>query len=170
MKGTKVVVGVFGYMDDMLKAVHQVKDAGFEFKTYSPVPVLEASYAANPTRSNVRKFTTTGALTGITFGFSLAILCALDWPLRTSAKEVVSIPAFVPIGYECTILFGGLATLIAVLHLGRLPDIFRKVGYDPRFSGNKFGVVVGCEPSQIDEVSKKLKDSGAEEVEVKDGL
>lgn len=157
-------------MDDMLKAVHQVKDAGYEFKTYSPVPVLEASYAADPSRSEVRKFTTTGALTGITFGFGLAILCALDWPIRVSAKDIVSVPAFVPIGYECTILFGGIATLLGVLHFGRLPNIFRKVGYDPRFSGDKFGVVVSCGTNEIEEVSGRLKNCGAEEVEVKDGL
>lgn len=170
MKGTKVVVGVFSYMDDMLNACRRVKEAGFEFKTYSPVPVLEASYLADDSRSDVRFITGTGALTGITFGFSLAILCALDWPLRTSAKDVISIPAFVPIGYECTILFGGLATLLAVLHFCRLPFISRKVGYDPRFSGDKFGVVVGCDSDQIEDISKKLRDSGAEEVEVQDGL
>lgn len=170
MRGPKVVVGVFGYMDDMLKAVHEVKDSGYEFKTYSPVPVLEASYAADSSRSNVRKFTTTGALTGIISGFALAILCALDWPIRVSAKDIVSVPAYVPIGYECTILFGGIATLLGVLHFGRLPNIFRKVGYDPRFSGNKFGVVVSCAANETDAVSGKLKNCGAEEVEVKDGL
>ena len=90
--------------------------------------------------------------------------------MRVSAKDVVSIPGFVVIGYECTILFGAIATLLGLLHFCRLPDILRKVGYDPRFSDDKFGVVVGCEGGQVDEVMADLKRAGAEEVEVRDGL
>jgi hypothetical protein len=104
------------------------------------------------------------------FGFGLAILCSLDWPLRVSAKDIVSVPGFVVIGYECTILFGALATLAAMFHFCRLPDILRKVGYDPRFSDDKFGVVVGCGTDEVDSVVDSLKKAGADEVEVRDAI
>src|SRR5690606_36093660 len=145
MKGTKAVVGVFTFLDDALKAIHMAKEQGLDYRAYSPFANHEIEHASSESRSPVRFVTGTGALIGITFGFGLAIMCSMDWPMRVSAKDVVSIPAFVVIGYECTILIGAIFTLLALLHFCRLPDILRKVGYDPRFSDDKFGVVIGCE-------------------------
>lgn len=170
MKGTKAVVGVFGYLDDTVSAVRRVRDANLDYRVYSPVPRHEIEEVTYPQKSPVRFFTATGAATGLTAGFALAILCSLDYPLRVSAKDVVSVPGFVVIGYELTILLGAIATLLAMLHFCRIPDILRKVGYDPRFSRDKFGVVVGCEKGQVDVVTRTLKEAGAEEVEVRDGL
>jgi hypothetical protein len=170
MKGYKAIVGIFSYLDDALKAVESAKAMKLDYRVYAPTLRHEIEDSTMPAKSPVRRFTLGGAITGCTFGFSLAILCSLDWPLRVSAKDIVSVPGFFVIGYECTILFGALATLGALLHFCKLPDILRKVGYDPRFTDDKFGVVVGCESSQSDEVQKKLKAAGAEEVEVKDGL
>lgn len=170
MKGNKAVVGVFGFIDDALRAVRAAKDAKLDYKVYSPVLSHEIEEATMPEKSPVRYVTLTGAIIGCTFGWSLAILCSMDWPMRVSSKAVVSIPGFFVIGYECTILFGALATLFAMFHFCRLPDIFRKVGYDPRFSYDKFGVVVGCDSKDVEEVKRKLSSSGAEEVQVHDGM
>ncbi len=168
--GSKVVVGVYSYLDDILNAVKAVEESGREYKVYSPVPNHDLEHATSHSRSPVRFITLAGAVTGLIGGFALAILCSLDYPLRTSAKPIVSPPGFVVIGYECTILFGAIATLMALFHLTRIPYIFRKVGYDPRFSYDKFGLVVGCEPTETDTISEQLRECGAEEVEVQDGL
>lgn len=172
MKGdkSKAVVGVFTYHDDTLKAIERVKQADHDLRVYSPFGCPEISEAAAPGRSPVRFVTGTGALLGLIFGFSLAIMASMDWPLRTSAKDIASIPGFVVVGYECTILFGGLFTLLAIGHFCKIPDLLRKVGYDPRFSYDKFGVVVGCSSDQVDEVSSALKECGADEVEVREAL
>lgn len=170
MRGNKAVVGVFSYVDDALTAIRKVKASGLDFKVYSPVPVHELLEEAKPERSPIGFITGTGAVVGITSGFLLCILTNLDWPIRVSAKDIISIPAFVPVGYECTILLGAIFTLLALFHFCKLPGIFRAVGYDPRFSSDKFGVVVGCENRQVDDVKAKLTESGAEEVEVRDGL
>lgn len=169
-KPTKAVVGVFEFMDDITKAVASVKEANFEFKVYSPFASHEIEDAAMPGKSPVRFFTAVGGLTGLTFGFSLAILTALDYPLRVSAKDIISVPGFVVIGYECTILFGALCTLLGIFSLCKLPNLFRTPGYDPRFSDNKFGLVVGCSADQVKDVESSLRRFGAEDVEVRDGL
>lgn len=170
MKGYKAIVGVFSYLDDALKAVASAKEMKLDYRVYAPTMRHEVEDATFPEKSPVRRFTLAGGILGCTFGFTLAILCSLDWPLRVSAKDIVSIPGFFVIGYECTILFGALATLFSMLHFCRLPDILRKVGYDPRFTYDKFGVVIGCDENQVDEVKKSLADAGADEVEVREGL
>lgn len=170
MQKDKAVVGVFGYLDDALEAVRHAKRDSLDYRVYSPVPNHELEEETFPQKSPVRIITLIGAVTGLTFGFTLAILCSMDWPLRASAKDVVSIPGFVVIGYECTILFGAIFNLLAMFHFCRLPDLLRKIGYDPRFSGDKFGVVIGCGGSQVDDVRNKLLSIGAEEVDVREGL
>lgn len=170
MRGQKAVVGVFGYLDDVIKAVEQVKSAQYDFRVYSPVPNHDLEAVTYPQKSPVRFFTGAGAVAGLVFGFGIAIWMSLDWPLRTSAKDIASIPAFVVIGYECTILFGAIFTLMAMFHFCRIPDVLKKVGYDPRFTDDKFGVVVGCDPRDVEQVSAQLREAGAEEVEVRETL
>lgn len=170
MSGNRAVVGVFSYLDDTVSAIRGTKDRGLECRVYSPVPNHELEELTMPAKSPVRFFTFAGGFAGLIAGFALAILCSLDYPLRVSAKDVVSPPAFVVIGYECTILFGALFTLFSMFHFAKIPSLFRQVGYDPRFSDDKFGVVVSCSASEVEQVRLGLMESGAEEVEVRDAL
>ena len=99
-------------------------------------------------RSPVRLFTLVGALTGTASGFALTIWTALKWNLITGGKPVVSIPPFVVIAFELTILLGGLCTLLGLLVTARLPSFGSRPRYDPRFSADRFGVEVTCEPGR----------------------
>ncbi|RMD85484.1 MAG: DUF3341 domain-containing protein [Candidatus Dadabacteria bacterium] len=170
MRGSKVIVGVFSYMDDLVRAIRKAKKEGLDYRVFSPMahPVIEEN--TMPQASSVRLFTLFGGILGCIGGFALAIWCSLDWPLRVSAKAIVSVPAFVVIGYECTILISALATFLGILHFCRLPDILRKVGYDPRFTDDKFGIAVGAEDGKEEAISKILSECGADEVEVREGL
>jgi len=167
---SKIVVGVFTFVDDIVNAIKEVKGASLDYRVYGPVPQHDIEHATYDGKSSVRFFTSIGALTGLAAGFTLATWTALDYPLRVSAKEVASIPGFVVVGYECTILFGGLATLLGLFHLCKIPWLFRRAGYDPRFSNDKFGLVVGCSANDAERIGETLKKAGADEVEVRDGL
>lgn len=167
---TRAVVGIFTFMDDALEAVKKVKAASLDYRMYSPVPRHEIEEVTYPEKSPVRLVSFTAAFTGCMCGFALAILCSLDWPMRTSAKNIASIPAFFVPGYEWTILFGGLGTLMAIFVFCRIPNVLRTAGYDPRFSNDKFGVVVACAGNQVEDVKKRMMDSGADEVDVRESL
>jgi hypothetical protein len=82
----------------------------------------------------------------------------------TGGKAPVSIPPFVVIGFELSILFGGLASALAILVLGHLPRLKPSATYDPRFTLDRFGVAVACTPDKIDSVQSVLSAAGAEEV------
>jgi hypothetical protein len=170
VESSRAVVGVFTFLDDALEAVKKVQAANIDYRMYSPVPRHEIEEVTYPQKSPVRIVSLCAAVTGLTAGFALAILTSLDWPIRTSAKNIVSIPAFFVPGYEWTILFGGVFTLFALLYFCKIPNVLRAVGYDPRFSNDKFGVVAACTGAQVEEIKKKMLDSGADEVNVRDGL
>jgi hypothetical protein len=62
------------------------------------------------------------------------------------------------------VLFGGLATVIGMVVLGRLPRLAPSVSYDPRFTNDRFGVAVHCAPERAASVHELLRTSGADEV------
>ena len=77
---------------------------------------------------------------------------------------MVSIPPFVVIAFEMTILLGGLCTLLGLLVTARLPSLRLSPQYDPRFSSDRFGVEVTCEAGERRAVEELLRGAGAEEV------
>ena len=161
------VLGVFAHVDTTLHAIRALRQQGFsELTVYTPVPVEEIEEEVDKGRplSRVRLFTLIGGLTGTVTGFFLTIWSALKWDLVTGGKHPVSIPPFVIIGFELTILFGGLSTLLGLLILGRLPKLRPSPTYDPRFTLDRFGVAVACPPDKAEAVTALLTASGAEEV------
>lgn len=164
---TANVLGVFAHVDTTLDAIRKLRARGFsELTVYTPVPVEEIEEEIEKVRplSAVRLFTLLGALTGTATGFFLTIWSSMRWELVTGGKDPVSYPPFIIIAFELTILFGGLATVIAMLLLGKLPKTKPSLTYDPRFTLDRFGVAVACPPETAEQVRSLLTGAGAEEV------
>jgi Protein of unknown function (DUF3341) len=164
---TETVVGVFAHVDTTVKALEELRAKGYhDLEVYTPVPVHEIEDVMERGRavSRVRLFTLIGGLTGTASGFILTIWSAMQWGLITGGKPVASIPPFVVIAFELTILFGGLATVLGMVLLARLPRLSPTPAYDPRFSNDRFGVAVRCAPGRESSVSAILQAAGAEEV------
>ena len=166
---TETVLGVFAHVDTTVHALEELRAKGYhDFEVYTHVPVHEIEDVIERDRpvSPVRLFTLVGALTGTASGFIITIWSALKWGLITGGKPIVSIPPFVVIAFELTILFGGLASVIGAIVLGRLPRFRFTTAYDPRFTSDRFGVAVHCAPDRGASVREILTTTGAEEVRV----
>jgi hypothetical protein len=164
---TASVLGVFAHVDTTVAAIRALRERGFpDLTVYTPVPVEEIEEEVERVRplSRVRLFSLAGALAGFGTAVFLTIWSSLKWELITGGKHPVSIPPFVVIMFELTILFTGLATLLSMLILGRLPRLRPSPTYDPRFTLDRFGVAVACSPAQADTVQAVLREAGAEEV------
>ncbi len=68
------------------------------------------------------------------------------------------------VGFEFTILLGILGNLIGMLINSRMPRIRLPEHYDPRFTKDRFGILIYCPKSEEARASEVLKESGAEEV------
>ena len=164
---TASVLGVFAHVDTTVDAIRQLRAKGFaDLTVYTPVPVeeIEAEMETGRPLSKVRQFSLAGALTGTALAFFLTIWTSLKWELVTGGKHPVSIPPFIIIAFELSILLCGLATLLAVLVLGKLPKVKPSQTYDPRFTVDRFGVAVICAPGSVGAVGDVLTAAGAEEV------
>jgi hypothetical protein len=131
---------------------------------YGPAPNHEIDAALGPHTSPVRVFTLLGGILGCVLGFALPIYTALDWPLITGGKPIVSIPPFVVIAFELTILLASLGAIGGFLVLSGLPLLRSGPPYDPRFSEDRWGVGITCAADQADAVRARLNEAGAEEV------
>jgi hypothetical protein len=133
----------FEYLDDIVDAIHELRKAGFkELRAFAPFPEHHIEEALGYGPSPVRVWTLVGALTGTATGFAFTIWTSMDWPLVTGGKPMLSIPAYVVIAFELTILFGALSTIIGLFVNARIPQIGAPVVYGPEFSSGTFGLYV----------------------------
>lgn len=158
-------LGIFSELDATVTAVERLKSAGMhDLTVYAPAPRHEIEHAVHSPESPIRVFTLVGALTGTATGFALPIWTSLDWPLVTGGKPIISMPPFVIIAFELTILFGALATIAGLFITARLPRYRSTVVYDPSFSAGNFGVFVAPPAGREAEARAALSESGAIEV------
>jgi hypothetical protein len=160
--------GIFDAPGPVAEAAKRLKNRGFsDLEIYAPAAFPELDDALDPKPSRVRLYTLIGGLTGVVTGYALTIWMSYDWPVMIGGKPFAAIPIYTVIGFELTILFGGLATLLGLLIVGRLPyGSFGKndKGYHPRFSAEEFGLVVGCRERDVAEVDALLRAHHAKEV------
>jgi hypothetical protein len=86
---------------------------------------------------------------GLAFGGAAYLLQwwinVVDYPLNIGGRPYHSAPAFIPITFEMTVLFGGAAALISAIVLGGLPRLWHPVfevdGFE-RASIDRFWVAV----------------------------
>jgi len=173
---TETVLGVFAHVDTTVRALEELRARGYhDLTVYTPLPVHEIEEVLERDRpvSKVRLFTLIGGLTGIASAFLLTIWSSMVWGLVTGGKYLqpegssivgASLPPFFIIAFELMVLFGGLATVIGMVVLARLPRLSQSRSYDPRFSNDRFGVAVHCAPERAATVHELLRTSGAEEV------
>ena len=106
----------------------------------TPFPVHEALHLLKTPVSPLKYFTFVGALSGFCAGFGLTIYSVKSWPIITGGKPIVSLPPFMIIAFELTILLGALASLFGFLLLARLPDPKQILG--PVAADGKFFIAV----------------------------
>ena len=173
---TESVLGVFAHIDTTVRALEELRAKGYhDLTVYTPIPAHEIEDVLERDRpvSGVRLFTLVGGLTGIVSAFLLTIWSSVIWGIVTGGKYLQltadgivgsSLPPFFIIAFELMVLFGGVATVIGIIVLGRLPRFTPSAAFDPRFTNDRFGVAVHCLPDRSASVRQILSAAGAEEV------
>lgn len=161
---------IYRYLDTLCHAIETIrrKPEFADYEVFSPTSYHEIEHACGYTYSPVRWFTLVMALTGTMAGFLMCMLCDLDWPLVVGGKTpaLYSMPAYVVICFETTILFGGIGTIAGMLVFCKLPNPKLKV-LDKRLTDDRFAIYVPKVSTQSEEV-KLLQQLGGEEVKAID--
>jgi len=163
---TPGVLAVFGHLDAAVDAIHQLKRDGHkDFTVYSPLPRHELEDALAQPVSPVRMYTLIGGISGCAIGTWITLYMSYDWPVQVGGKTIGSIPPYVVIMFEMTVLFGALTTLLGIAFNILLATRHQgTIAYDPRFTNDKFGIFVPASRAHAVPLEALLKRCGAEEV------
>lgn len=159
------IVGTFAFEEDFLAAAKNLRSSGFDnISLLSPVPLKEAQEVLGLGKSPVRHYSLAGAIIGAISGFAMAAGTALVFILPTGGRAIITIPPFLIITYEMTIMFGVLFTLIGFHFVSGLPA-WKDRPYVPSANVDRFVVVVeGAAAEQAERAEAIIREAGAEEV------
>ena len=159
------VLGAFHEIDSTVHAIEELKKERFDDITvFTPTPRHELEHVMAHPPSKVRVYTLIFGLLGMTFGYWIPVWISDYWPIVVGGKAIATWVPFTILGFEVTVLIGGLMTVYAMFGLAHVPRLTTTVGYDPRFSGGHFGVWVVTDPDRMDQAMSVLRKHGAEEV------
>ncbi|MBI5583155.1 MAG: DUF3341 domain-containing protein [Deltaproteobacteria bacterium] len=158
------VLGIFSYPADLRKAVTVLSKMDRELTVLAPSAQESLQEVLERKPSPVRYYTLGGGLLGLVSGLALAVYTALQWKFVVSGKPLVPWIPFVIVGFEFLILFGVLGSFCGWLLHSRLPRLRLPAYYDPRFSDNRFGLLVYADRAEGGKIAALLQEAGAEEV------
>ncbi|MFT7677123.1 MAG: hypothetical protein ACI8QC_001100 [Planctomycetota bacterium] len=117
-----VHIGFFEDSRDVLDAAKECRERSIPIvDVISPYPVHGLDEVLDIKRSRLPWVTLIFGGIGLASGFALQFWTAsVDWPLNVGGKPLNSLPAFVVVAFELTILFAGLATVAALFLRTRL--------------------------------------------------
>lgn len=158
-------LGLFADPESALAAAGRLRSAGFDRpELISPVPLHGVEEVLGPKTSVIKRFTFFGGIFGALSGFALAAGTAVLYLHPTGGRPIITIPPFLIITYEMTILCGILATVLGFLVSARFPAIRERV-YAPEAAVDRFAVMVACDGDErLDRAGAILRDAGAETV------
>ena len=118
------VWGTFDSEDNVIAATRALREEDYKITdVYTPYPIHGIDEAMGIKRSKLTWICFLAGLTGATLALYFQFwTSAVDWPLNVGGKPYNSLPAFIPIAFEITILFAGLGVVAALLiRCGLLP-------------------------------------------------
>ena len=163
MPTDRQVLAIFADEQQTVAAIEAVKQSPWKLdRVHSPIPSHKILAALEVKKSPVGWVTLVGGIIGFFSGFGLAIYTASVWKLIVWGKPVIAWIPFVIVGFEFTILFSVFGNVLGLLIFGGLPDYQGLKNYDPRCSGEHFGVVATCDQEEQDKVIEFFQNQGGE--------
>lgn len=165
------LVGEFEKPEDLMKAAEAAKHKGFrKMDAYSPFPIHGLSESIGFRDNRVPWTVFIFGILGVTCGYSLEYYTAvIDYPMNVGGRPLNSVPAFIPVAYEATILCAAFSAAIGMFVYNKLPKpyhpIFNTKNFE-RCTQDRFFLAVEAEDPAYDAkvIEKVMKENGAVEV------
>lgn len=154
----QLFIASFQREEDLLDALAEIRDLGYELDdVYTPYPVhgLPEAMGLRPSRLPWACFLCAAA-GGLMSLLGQYYLSAEQWPINVGGKPWYSFPAFIPITFELTVLFGGLGTLGAFLLRHKLLPGRKPQALEYGATDDRFVVVVPESDATFDPVQLKI--------------
>jgi hypothetical protein len=154
-QGAYGLMAEFDTTEQVVQAADKVREAGYvKTDAFSPFPVHGLSEALGVPPTRLPMLVLAAGLIGCFSGYALEYFTmVIDYPINVGGRPLNSIPAFIPIAYECTILFSALTAALGMILLNGLPLPYHPVFNVERFkfaSRDKFFICIESEDPKFD--------------------
>lgn len=167
-----VLYGLYDDEQDLLKAVDQANADHLEIMdVFTPFPVhgLDPKLGLAESRLHIAGFIY-GAIGTLTAFLFMTWVFTRDWPIIFGGKPYWSVPAFIPITFEVTVLFASVGMVVTYYTIcGMAPGVVNPT-LDDRITDDKFCIafdVSGAAEEEKSKLERFLSTSGASEVNTK---
>ena len=165
----EVIYGLYNDEEDLLKAIKQANVLQLPIMdVFTPFPVHGLDQVLHLTESRLHRGGFVYGLLGTLTAFlGMTWIFTKDWPIIFGGKPYWSVPAFIPITFELTVLFaawGMTITFYIICGLG--PGIKNQV-LDERTTDDKFCIAFNKSDADSVKVNDFFKSTGAAEVNSK---
>ncbi len=165
----KFIVGSFDDEAVLFPAVKKVRRAGYRIHdVFTPFPIhgLDKAMGLKETALDTAGFIygITGTCTALGF---ISWVFTADWPLNIGGKPHFSLPAWIPITFELTVLFSAVGMTLTFCYLCQLAPFVRKDHFNLRSTDDLFVMAIECtDKTNEGEAIAFLESVGAKDVKV----
>jgi len=166
--------GMMAEFEQPEQVVHAAKTAyaaGYrKMDAYSPLPVHGLSEALGFHYTRLPLVVLIGGIIGCIVGFGFQYwVSVINYPVIVGGKPMNSWPSFIPVTFECTILFAALSAVFGMLALNGLPQPYHPVFNADRFehaTRDRFFLCIEARDPKFDRAGTRafLEGLGAHEV------
>ncbi|MDX1685341.1 MAG: DUF3341 domain-containing protein [Saprospiraceae bacterium] len=163
---------VYGLYTDETQLLEAVKAANVKHlnidDVYTPFPVhgLDPLLGLSESRLHIAGFIY-GAIGTLTAFLGMTWIFTKDWPIIIGGKPYWSVPAFIPITFELTVLFSAIGMVVTFYTVcGMGPGVTNET-LDPRITDDKFCIAFNTEQVGEDAARSFFAETGASEINSK---
>lgn len=152
----------------LFPAIKKIRGNGYKIHdVYTPFPVHGLDHALGHKETDLH---IAGFCYGIT-GTATAMSCmyytlSSDWPMNFGGKPHWSLPAFIPITFELTVLFAAVGMVLTFCYLNQIMPGVKKHIFHPRQTDDLFVTAIEVNDKNAAEVEAFLKSTGATETKI----
>lgn len=166
------VVGVFDDEDILLSGIKKVRKSGVKIQeVYSPFPVHGIDDALGYKKSRLPIAAFLFGMTGTSLALTMQIgMLGFDWPMIIGGKNFASLPPFIPVTFELTVLLAALGMVGTFMIVSDMKPYKWPRQFDVRSTDDKHVMAIDLSANagkSKEELAQILRDSGASEVNEK---
>ena len=171
MSGKRYSVGIYEHEDTVKSAIKSLQDGGVKIhEVYSPYAIHGLEDVLGYKLSRLPKAAFLFGLTGTTLALTMLYsMMGFDWPMIIGGKNFASLPPFIPVTFEITVLLAAFGMVFTFFIASDLKPWAKPRIYDIRITLDKFAIAIDLDKnskSQSD-IDAILRSSGASEVNEK---
>ena len=164
-----IIFGLYNDEEDLLRAVKKANEDHLNIMdVYTPFPIhgLDPLLGLTESRLHITGFIY-GLLGTLTAFLGMTWIFTKDWPQIFGGKPYWSVPAFIPIIFELTVLFAAIGMTVTFYVINGLGPGVVNPTIDLRITDDKFCIAFDKSEVDAEQAETFLKNSGASEIHSK---